>query len=101
MNSRLVLRGGSAARATPSEIKRRNKPRVRFARMAWLFCNPFDPQNLRPFPAGAAAGFREVEPVVFPIAGNSREQSAMRRHAFVRTQGHAAAIDDDQFAHGL
>src|SRR5919202_5511840 len=56
--------------------------------------DPLDAQPLRPFPAHAPAGPREVTPVVLPVAWDAREEAGVRRRAFRTPQDHAAPVDD-------
>src|SRR2546423_4909739 len=60
-----------------------------------------DSEHLWALPAGLAAFARKIHPVVFPITGNPREERAMRRHTLVSAEHDPAAINQDDFAHGL
>jgi hypothetical protein len=41
-------------------------------------------QNLRAFPSGFSAFLREIDPVVLPVAWNSREEGALGWDTFMR-----------------
>src|SRR5688572_14837377 len=87
MRSRRAGALAASSSKAPIEITRPRQP-------MHLLLHPLDPQRLGPFPSRSAAGFGEVGPVVFPVAGDAGEEARVRRHALGATQDDAAAVDE-------
>lgn len=66
-----------------------------------LLPRPLDPQDRGPLPPHPAAGFRELDPIEFPITGDAGEEAGVRGHPLRPAQNHAAPVNQHDFRNGL